>query len=321
MSIDRKAAVEYAKKFWNRVADDDKFWISSAPIVTATKRKAQDAPVAGGWEVFFVPDGEGEEDAVFCRTTNGKIIDQKVDPVADWNLLDDCTHYVSRCLLTEGIDLKETPRANELTEAMIKHRKTKTLAVKTSQTEGQKVIDSGIFKPGDMIGYYTKSKGRYTHTAMFVGWQSGESNDPGGITCHTLCRFQGLTEAWNGATDDSWFLHEGLEYTLIHFAEDDAPISRSTLGWLPGWWRVGSEFYFIPEDGHAFTSHAPPRNAGHRIAGGHSSGYYFDLGSEIVFIWRKPTNKTQIEVWSKGTDPQKVDVAIDGLASSATRVF
>ena len=44
--------------------------------------------------------------------------------------------------------------------------------------------------------YFTPSKERYTHTAMFVGKQTNDPSDPGGITCHTVCRFEGLTEAF-----------------------------------------------------------------------------------------------------------------------------
>ena len=120
--------------------------------------------------------------------------------------------------------MTETSRANELAEAMIKSPNTKALALKTTQKEGQKVIDSGIFKPGDLVAYYTEKKGRYTHSAMFVGKQTSQKDDPGGITCHSLCRFEGLTKAWNGADDDVWFLHGGLSYTLIHFSEDDPKI-------------------------------------------------------------------------------------------------
>jgi hypothetical protein len=202
VAIDRKAAVEYARKFWNRVADNDKFWISSAEISLAAKRKSMKAPAADGWEAFFVADGSGGEKAIFRRTVGGKTEDMP-DPIAIWDDLDDCTHYVCRCLLKGGIALKETPRANELTETMIKSGKTKVLALKATKDEGQKVVDSGIFKPGDLVGYYTEKKGRYTHSAMFVGKQTGAAGDPGGITCHTLCRFQGLTKAWNGADDDA----------------------------------------------------------------------------------------------------------------------
>ena len=235
MPLDRKAALDYAKKFWNRVTDDDRFWTENAVVLLDDKRKKMDAPAKDGWEAFFVPNGTGGEKAIFRRTVAGKTED-KPDPIATWDELDDCTHYVCRCLLKEGIALRETPRANELTEAMLKSSKTKTLALKVSKDEGQKAVDSGIFKPGDLVGYYTDRKSRYTHTAMFVGKQTTAADDPGGISCHTLCRFEGLTKAWNTADDDAWFLHEeaGRSYTLIHFSEDDPAISTATLKWLPG---------------------------------------------------------------------------------------
>ena len=52
MPIDRKAAVDYAKKFWNRVADDDKYAISSGLVRLADKRKSMAAPASEGWEAF-----------------------------------------------------------------------------------------------------------------------------------------------------------------------------------------------------------------------------------------------------------------------------
>ena len=171
MPIDRKAALDYAKKFWNRVTDDDRFWTENAVVLLDDKRKKMAAPAKDGWEAFFVPDGSGGEKAIFRRTVAGKTED-KPDPIATWDELDDCTHYVCRCLLKEGITLRETPRANELTEAMLKSSKTKTLALKVSKDEGQKAVDSGVFKPGDLVGYYTDKKSRYTHTAMFVGKQT-----------------------------------------------------------------------------------------------------------------------------------------------------
>jgi len=320
VSIDRKGAVDYAKRYWNRVCDDDKFWTTNAVVSLAAKRRSMNAPSAEGWEAFFVSDGAVGEKAIFRRTINGKTED-KPAPIATWDELDDCTHYVSRCLLKEGVDLIETPRATELTEAMIKHRKTKTLAVKTNKAEGQKVVDSGIFKPGDLVGYYTEAKSRYTHTAMFVGKQRGSADDPGGISCHTVCRFEGLTQAWNGASDDAWFLHEGLTYTLIHFSEDDSVVSAATLKWLPGWWKVGTEFYFITDNGHAFSTPRAPANEGQKLLAGNSVGYYFEVGREVVFVWRKLGGKVQVERWTTRTDAKKVDLKIDGIPGSADPVF
>jgi hypothetical protein len=319
VAIDRKAAVDYARKFWNRVSDNDKFWISSAEISLAAKRKSMKAPAADGWEAFFVPDGSGGEKAIFRRTVGGKTEDMP-DPIAIWDDLDDCTHYVCRCLLKGGVSLKETPRANELTETMIKSGKTKVLALKATKDEGQKVVDSGIFKPGDLVGYYTDKKGRYTHTAMFVGRLTGAAGDPGGITCHTLCRFQGLTKAWNGADDDAWFLHGGLSYTLIHFSEDD-PAPAASLSWLPGWWQIGKDFYCVLENGRAFATPTKPAKASQKLLSGNSAGYYFEVDKEVVFVWRKPGGKVQVERWTAPGTTKAAALKIAGSDASATRVF
>ena len=322
MPIDRKAALDYAKKFWNRVTDDDRYWTENAVVLLDDKRKKMDAPAKDGWEAFFVPNGTGGEKAIFRRTVAGKTED-KPDPIATWDELDDCTHYVCRCLLKEGITLRETPRANELTEAMLKSSKTKTLALKVSKDEGQKAVDSGIFKPGDLVGYYTDKKSRYTHTAMFVGKQTTAADDPGGISCHTLCRFEGLTKAWNTADDDAWFLHEeaGRSYTLIHFSEDDPALSTATLKWLPGWWRVGEEFYFVLEDGRAFASAFKPRKSTDKLAHGISTGYYFEADKEVVFVWRKPRGVVQVERWTAPTSTAEASLKVDGPPLSLTRVF
>ena len=320
MSIDRKAAVDYARKFWNRVADDDKFWTTHKVVLLADQRKSMKAPASEGWEALFVPDGTGNEKAVFRRTVAGKTED-KPDPIATFDQLDDCTHYVCRCLLKEGVALTETPRANELAEAMIRSSKTKTFALKATKEQGQKVVDSGVFKPGDLVAYYTEKKNRYTHTAMFVGKQTGKADDPGGITCHTVCRFEGLSQAWNGASDDAWFLHGGLSYTLIHFSEDDADISTTTRQWLPGWWKVGSDFYFVLDNGHAFSTVTRPTKASQKLLAGHSAGYYFESDRDVVFIWRKPAGKVQVERWTAPANNKDPTIKIDGFAATLTRVF
>jgi hypothetical protein len=320
MPINRNAALNYARKYWNRVTDDDKFWTSNEVVSLAAKRRAMGAPASAGWEAFFVSNGADGENAIFRRTTGDKTED-KPDPIATWDELDDCTHYVCRCLIKEGIALTETPRADELAAAMISSSKTKTLALKVGREQGQKVIDSGMFKLGDLVAYYTATKRRYTHTAMFIGKQTNSSDDPGGISCHTVCRFEGLTEAWNGANDDAWFLHEGLSYTLIHFAEDDPKISASTRRWLPGWWKLGRDFYFIREDGRAFSTRSKPGKASQKLLSGNTAGHYFEAGQEVVFIWRKGGGKVQVERWPAPTDIETPSIEIAGLDVAATRVF
>ena len=321
MPINRDAAIDYARKHWNRVTDDDKFWTSDEEISVAAKRRSMNAPASEGWDVFFVSNGDDGENAVFRRTVNGSV-EEKPSPVATWDQLDDCTHYVSRCLIREGIALTETPRANELALAMINSAKAKTLALKTTQEEGQKIIDSGAFKPGDLVAYFTPSKDRYTHTAMFVGKQTDDPSDPGGITCHTVCRFEGLTKAWNGATDDGWFLDVGeLAYTLIHFSDDDPAIAVATREWLPGWWQTGNDFYFVRDDGHAFATNTRPTKASSTLQTGTSVGYYFERDGDVVFVWRKPGSKAQVERWTAPSGIQQATLEIDGARADLTRLF
>jgi hypothetical protein len=322
MPIDRNAAVAYAKKYWNRVADDNTFWTSDDEIQLADKRRSMNAPAAAGWEAFFVGDGNGGEKAIFRRQVDGRTED-KPDPIATWHELDDCTHFVSRCLIKEGIAFTETPRANELAEAMLKSSKTKTLALKTTREQGQKVIDSGMFKPGDLVAYYTDEKGVYTHTAMFVGKPTGGADDPGGITCHTVCRFRGLTQAWNTYYDDAWFLDEtkGFSYTLIHFSEDDPDISVATLQRLQGWWEIGDGFYYVLNNGHAFSTSTKPADASQKLATGDSTGYYFEVDDEVVFVWREPGGGVRVEKWGVPADAAKVAVNSDAFDGNATRVF
>ena len=323
MALDRNAGVEYAKKFWNRVCDDDKFWNKDWFVLVKDKRKSMDAPATENWEALFVSDGAGGEKAVFRRTVKGKT-EEKPDPISVWSGpqgLNDCTHFVSRCLMAEGLSITETPRAHELSTALISASNTKTLALQVSRAQGQKVVDSGIFKEGDFVGY-AKENGNYEHTAMFVGRQVGGATDPGGITCHTVCRFQGLSAAWNGATDDVWFLHEekGRSYTLVHFAEDDPPISPTTLQWLPGWWQIGNDFYFVTTGGHGFATPQKPTRPAQKLLNANTVGYYFE-GKPVIFIWRKPGSKTQVEKWTAPTGGKAATVEIDGVPSRATRVF
>ena len=321
MAIDRNAAVEYARKFWNRVADDDKIAISSGEVLLANKRKSMNAPASDGWEAFFVSDGAVGEMAVFRRMVKGTMEEMRA-PIVNWMDIDDCTHYVCRCLIKEGISLTETSRANELAEAMIKSGKTKILALKASQAEGQKVIDSGVFKPGDLVSYYSDKKGRYHHSAMYVGKQTSDPEDKGGITCHSVCRFAGLTKAWNGADDDAWFLHGGEKYTLVHFSEDDAAISPVTAAWLQGWWSAGSNFYFVGDDGRAFSTHMKPRKASEKLVAGEWTGYVFEGAQrDVTLVWRKPGGQTQVEVWTPPTGNNSASAKIDGAPASLTRVF
>jgi hypothetical protein len=194
---------------------------------------------------------------------------------------------------------------------------TKVLALKCSKTEGQKIVDSGVFKPGDLVAYYTEAKNRYTHTAMFVGWQTKKPDDPGGITCHTTCRFQGQP----GSSDDTWFLHDTHSYTLIHFAEDDVAIPAATLNWLPGWWKAGDEYYFVGENGRAHSTRTKPLRREQRLGASAAVGYYFEGDGNIVFVWRLAGGRVRVEQWKAPSPTNGASRNVADSEASLSSVF
>jgi NlpC/P60 family len=320
MSFSRDAAIKFAKQFWDKVTDDDKFGHHSDGVVSlAEARRRMNAPKPDWEAVFVFSPKTGQDKGMFRNTNDGSF---KPDPFVTEDDVDDCTHYVSRCLNTEGISLTETGRANELAEAMIKSHETKTLTLKCSQAEGQKVIDSGVFKPGDLVAYFTETKGRYTHTAMFVGRLTKRTDDPGGITCHSLCRFQGLSETRNGGGEDAdWFLNSDHTYTLIHFSADDASISAATKKWLPGWWKVDSEFYFVTEDGRAVSTLSKPKKPEHTLAHGIATGYYFETDAGITFVWRLPASRVRVEFWTAPSGKNAASRKVGNVPANLSAVF
>jgi hypothetical protein len=315
MTLHRKSALDYAKKYWSRVCDDERIGTVgdlSKPI--ADFRRAMRAPTSDGWEAIFVRDAR-EEKGIFRRSFRGKVEDLPT-PFIKQHDLEDCTHYVSRCLMKEGVHFTPTSRANELATAMVTHPKTKTLALRTTRAQGQQIINTGVFKAGDLIAYSKAQQTPFSHTAMFVGKNASDPTDPGGITCHSVCRYRGE----EGSADDEWFLHDGLFYTLVHFSDDDPRPSHATRRWLPGWWRVRHEYYFMTEEGHAFSTSSPPVSKSQRLTHGSSVGYYFDHGREVVFIWRRHSLHVQVERWTASADPTRATVVTNGLPLTVSRV-
>ena len=71
MPFDRSAAVTYAKQFWNKISDDDKFGHHSAGIVDiGDTRRRMNAPKPA-WNGMFVSNGMGGENGVFRSAADG----------------------------------------------------------------------------------------------------------------------------------------------------------------------------------------------------------------------------------------------------------
>jgi hypothetical protein len=179
---------------------------------------------------------------------------------------------------------------------------TKTLCEQVGTSEAQRVIDSGIFKPGDMIGYFnvdpTGDYGgakQYTHSTMYVGKINGKTD--GGITCHTICRFPG--KSW---VEDSWWLKSPghYAYTLIHFADDDPVPNAAKANALAGWWQLDftgrTEYCLIDKGGTASYTTVAPKKGQRTIGAPLESAYWFmEPSGDVTFVWRKTAT---VEVWT-----------------------
>jgi hypothetical protein len=326
--LDRRAAIGYAKKYWNRVCDDDLIGAHPRTISVTQKRKELHAP-APRWEAVFVDYPYSAqvpaEKAVF-RDIHG------IEPNKDiqlWEGLLDCAHYLSRCLTAEGIPMQVYGVA-ELVKTLKARRDTKTLAEKVSRVQGQRVVDCGILKPGDMIGYFNTNPhgyhaGRYGHSGMYVG---KDDDSLGGMTCHTTCRFSGKRFPDGYAFGDSWYLHDpepegdSFLYTFIHFSDDDQPLTGTIVNALPGWWKleVGrtTAYYHVTRSGTAGYSSGAPRREFDQPPRGNDSAYYFRDGSKIIFIWRQTGN---VAVWTMAGDRAQFNVALNGASGRATKVL
>jgi hypothetical protein len=324
LAINRNGALAYAKKYWNRACEDGRIGTAADPDVKVDDfRKDFNAPAEAGWDAYFVSDGDRGENVIFGRTVAGRLVEKRPDPILTdvEDDLKDCTHYVSRCLSSEGIKITPTPSADKLITSLIKNKAlTAVLAERTTKNQGQKIIDSGIFKPGDVVGYYDEAKSRYHHSAMYTGPENCTEDDvTGGITCHTRCRYGGKTWDWTNRNDDAWYISDDLEpFTLIHFVEDDSKLS---IGSLVGWWKFGSSFYWISLDGTATSTLVAPQAKGDRPIHPEWSARLFQLGDQVVFIWRKK-GLIQVEKWRVGmsNQPTKTVKTEDGIAK-ANRLF
>ncbi|MBI4904819.1 MAG: hypothetical protein HY820_14355 [Acidobacteria bacterium] len=298
MAFNRDDAVNYAKKHWNIPCHDGVFWLSNEAIVIEQWRKRLKAPAADGWEPMFVDDGKGREKAVFRRTVGSTIEEKLISP---WEGIADCAHYLSLCLTAGGAKINERG-VTGLVNTLQERGDTKTLCERVERAKAQQVIDTGIPKKGDMVGYFNVSPdgdygGRlaYAHSTMYVG--KIDSARIGGVTCHTICRFPPLS--W---VNDSWWLHDGYTYTIIHWSVDDPAPDPAKAAALEGWWRLDysgrTEYYLINKGGSArYTKKAPKTNKDVMHAPEGSAYWFMAADKKITFVWRKTGT---VEVWTPG---------------------
>ncbi|WP_294534347.1 amidase domain-containing protein [uncultured Rhodoblastus sp.] len=298
MGYDRAKAIAYAEKHWNVPCDDGKFGLTNDRPSVASKRMELHAPAADGWKPEFVK-GSGEPEKFVFRRTTPAGVEEKI--ISNWAGLADCAHFLSQCLSAGGATTNEWGVAG-LVQNLQSRSDTKTLCERVAQAAAQRVINSGVFKQGDMIGYFNVDPdgdygGRpsYTHSTMFAGKPT--ATDDGRVTCHTVARFPGKT--WAGV-EDRWWLHSGYTYTLIHFVSDDSTPNLTRAAALEGWWMLEysgrTEYYYIFRDGRARYTKRAPKSAREQLAVADGGAYWFmDAGGKITFVWRATGT---LEVWT-----------------------
>jgi hypothetical protein len=306
MAYTRAAAVKFAEKFWNVPADDGIFWLSNQAVVVAQVRQMNTIPTTSwkkalatdGWMPFFVDDGNGGEKAVFRRGMGPAMQEILINP---WAGIADCAHFLSRCLSAGGLSIAERG-VPSLVDRLQSLQNTKTLAEKVGQDAGQNIVNSGVFKPGDMIGYFNiDPKGdyngakQYAHSGMYAGKINGSKD--GAITCHTICRFPG--KSW---VEDSWWLRDPGHYlyTFIHISDDDPAPDPGKAAILAGWWKAEfagqTDFYFIQKNGSASkTKRAPVKGQAAAHFAEDTAYWFMASNGEVTLTWRKSGS---VERWS-----------------------
>ena len=323
MPYDRTKALDYAKKHWDNPCDDGVVWLSNEAINVARKRTALGAPEADGWLARFRPDGAGGEKFVFERTRGG-VREEKL--IHGWDGLADCAHFLSKSLSAGGAATDERG-VGSLVNALKARADTKTICEKVTRAGGQRVIDAGLFKPGDMIGYFNIADDgdydgakRYTHSTMFCG-KTGAAGDEGHVTCHTKSRFMGLTPA---DYTDVWWLSDHYAYTFIHFVSGDAALATAGAA-IKGWWMIvyGArvEYYYVRDDGRAYYTLKAPTNKAQVLTSGSATGgaYWFSTAPTITYCWRKTGT---VEVWTPMPfNPNAFTISVNGTPGVATKLF
>jgi hypothetical protein len=324
MAYVRNNAVRFADTHWNIPADDGIFWLTGESVSIEQVRARnviptrfwKRAPASEGWQPFFVDDGSGGEKAVFHRVRAGVTEEILINP---WDGIADCAHFLSRCLTVGGLKIADIS-VPSLVNKLQALPNTKTLCERVPTGPARRVIDSGVFKPGDMIGYFNidpagdyEGRKAYSHSAMYVGKIGGVTD--GGITCHTICRFPG--RSW---VEDSWWLKPPghYTYTLIHIADDDPARDPTKAAAIAGWWQLDyagrTEYYLVQRTGTATYTKKAPTSGQAVVHLAEGTAYWFMASTgEITFTWRKTGT---VEVWTPaagGGYTSKVNGAIPGV--------
>ncbi|MEV0386032.1 amidase domain-containing protein [Nonomuraea sp. NPDC050643] len=207
IGYDRAGALAYARKYWRRPCDDQF-------IATRTSANFIKVPVGTVFEHEFASDGTSKE------REHAALPDGSVIP---FEQLDDCTHFISCCIGERpgercgGIKLtyrqlgspphapygivRASTMVDLLTGRMKGHPKHAEIVAEKTEDESQ----VARLEPGDLIAYFHKQHGTYTHLAMLL--------EGGLIACHSYARSDQAECTWS----NRWNIGRGTHlWTFLH---------------------------------------------------------------------------------------------------------
>ncbi|HEX3727096.1 MAG TPA: amidase domain-containing protein [Pirellulales bacterium] len=309
----RSDTMDYVKKFWFRPCHDHVFMTKNGAI-NSDKVKHDFArkgllPDPDKWYAVFIPDlsekSQPAEQACFIRPDPAGVpILAKVpssEPLLTGTFdivqfhkdkgLVDCANFVSHCMHAGGKKFPGQTGVPELVSVLRKRSDTKTLGEQVDVNIGERILTSGIFKPGDLIAFHKdtgKEKG-FTHSAIYIGAKKGAGDLAGStrdhlIACHTVSRFgrDFRNDVWHlgGPNGDPSF-----SYTFIHYVDDDPtfpPIDEM-------WTQVNvvgkpPVFYHFDRGGAIQRTNLNPTSKNLHIRKD-DHGYWYSLHTNLTIFW------------------------------------
>jgi hypothetical protein len=312
MRLDRKKTMEYARTHWFTTCDDNLIYTYVKGTVDVRKEQARlqrEGKLPGtGWRAVLLPELNASNQVVpdkergcFIRANpSGQEIIPRTKPpelsgrfdlvtfyqhAGEHDGLVDCAHYVSRCLTAGGISINHADvpgLVHDLREGSKYSRFTRTLGLEVTRESGDRIMNSGVMEPGDLITYVhenpkTHVRG-YQHSALYTGFDA--KNKVHRLTCHTIARFNEFffNTPWNITVDPEW------RFTLIHFLDRGFPPLPQPLRFEVT--QGGkSEVYDFKPDGHVGRARQPLPSRPAFGVRPEDRGYWFIHGFKLFVFW------------------------------------
>jgi hypothetical protein len=295
MAYQRTAARRYAHKHWDIPCDDGLVAVKSSSKGLSMEeafRKKMQGERRADWQAAFLRNvqhnGTTEVEACCFIPTSPNATYREV-VFATWSDLNDCAHYVLKCLQAGGIRLKDIGGVPILEQELRKLLNTRTLADRVPSSAAKRILETGLMKKGDVIAYCGKNG--FFHSSLYLGNKK--------IACHTTSRWE-----------SDWNLYSKDRVSLIHFSDDDPAPSTKQASWLPGWWEViwksTRYYYYYSRSGRVSYTKTRPKSLKGGMVAPMGKGYWFrESADQYVIIWMKTGSVERFLLVSKDSQDGK----------------